>query len=587
MGFADLFRPKWKHSDPKVRIEAIKMYDHLVPVWDLATADPDPSVRKAVLEETMIATVMAHVLLHDADVGVRQVAARRLADVVGLPEMFAEVDEQWPKMPKAYHAVLQAQGKGEEACHALVRQVLDKEADPEVRAAVVPLLKGDEKGMVALAISDPSPQVGGAVLEELDDRETALRIALKAPAATALMAVRHLDNDGLARVASSPVDETVRRAAVERLDDDDGLVRVAQSDAPADLRLAAVQQMRYEDGLETLARKGKDPEVRVAAFERYLTMADEDEVKTLSGRLLGDADPRVRTLAVRHTDQTGRAEKLARSDPDEQVRLAALERVVDPTVASAIAAQDASPAVREAAAKAVNQPWKEKAARYRDWEDPQRWKVVRAFAGEVSSRFPKSQVVLNQDEEEIYVRGSLDDVPIQIGIWATFGSLSVSMRWESPLPDIDLTRDLTKKPVKARGDVWGEKDEVRLFLGPAIFVEGRRDDAQAMAAAWGVLPPEATEPVIDAMTRLDLSFAYFQSEEAKASFEKSFYEMDDPVGAVLEMARILVDFFKAVKAAPLPAAIPALEAGDCSYCGARFNKLRRSTCPNCGAPVAW
>ncbi len=585
MGFADLFRPRWKHSDPTVRIQAVQNLDARS-AWEVATTDPDSSVRKALLLATDVHTLLAHAALHDADPGVREVAVRHLAEEMVHSSMFALTDHLQVGMPAAFRSALKELGTAEEGCAAFVRKLLETDPRPSIKAALVPLYQDDREGLLALVRADPTPDLVAAAVEHLDE-EDLVRIAIEAPAAAGLGIVKNLDEEGLVKVICHAVSEEVRRAAAERLDWQDGFVQVALSDAPLDLRRSLAARVIYPSDLEILIKKAKDPEIRTSAFDRYAGQVSRDEVAELAVRLLNDADPVVRALGVRHADEVGRLEKLARSDPDERVRAAAVGRVIDPAVVAAIAAQDANPVVREAAAKAVNQPWKEKAARYRDWEDPLRWKVVRAFAGEVSSRFPRSQVVLNKDEEEVYVRGRLDDVPIQVRIWAAFGSLFVSMRWENPLPDMDLTRDLSKKPRKARGGDWGEKDEVRLFLGPAIFVEGQRDDAQAMAAAWGVLPPEATEPVLEAMTRLDLSFAYFQREEAKASFEKSFYEMDDPVGAVLEVARILVAFFKAVGAAQLPPAIPALEAGDCKYCGARFNKQRRSTCPNCGAPVAW
>ena len=53
MGFLDLFRPKWKHSDPSVRLEAVKGFttDDAAELAQVVRQDRDPRVRRVALKK--------------------------------------------------------------------------------------------------------------------------------------------------------------------------------------------------------------------------------------------------------------------------------------------------------------------------------------------------------------------------------------------------------------------------------------------------------------------------------------------------------------------------------------------------------
>ena len=52
MGFTDLFRPKWKHSDPEVRAEAVRQLgdDQAALLATIAKSDADARVRRIALK---------------------------------------------------------------------------------------------------------------------------------------------------------------------------------------------------------------------------------------------------------------------------------------------------------------------------------------------------------------------------------------------------------------------------------------------------------------------------------------------------------------------------------------------------------
>ena len=53
MGFLDLFRPRWKHSDPAVRIDAVKSLtpEDVVELGHVVKRDKDARVRRLALKK--------------------------------------------------------------------------------------------------------------------------------------------------------------------------------------------------------------------------------------------------------------------------------------------------------------------------------------------------------------------------------------------------------------------------------------------------------------------------------------------------------------------------------------------------------
>src|SRR5690349_6730485 len=80
MGILDKLKPqpRWKHSDPAVRLEAITELNGPSDLAALAEHDPDARVRKAALAKVEDAAVLGRVAAADADQGVRDAAADSL-----------------------------------------------------------------------------------------------------------------------------------------------------------------------------------------------------------------------------------------------------------------------------------------------------------------------------------------------------------------------------------------------------------------------------------------------------------------------------------------------------------------------------
>jgi hypothetical protein len=80
MGFLDRLKPqpRWKHSDPAVRLQAIPELDDAIELAALAEHDPDAGVRTAAIAKIVDPVVLDRVVTSDSDRSVGEAAADRL-----------------------------------------------------------------------------------------------------------------------------------------------------------------------------------------------------------------------------------------------------------------------------------------------------------------------------------------------------------------------------------------------------------------------------------------------------------------------------------------------------------------------------
>ena len=80
MGILDRLKPqpRWKHSDPAVRVQAIPELGDPIELAALAEHDPDAKVRKTAIAKVDDPVVLGRVTTSDIDPGVQDAAADRL-----------------------------------------------------------------------------------------------------------------------------------------------------------------------------------------------------------------------------------------------------------------------------------------------------------------------------------------------------------------------------------------------------------------------------------------------------------------------------------------------------------------------------
>ena len=83
MGLADFFRPKYRHSDVKVRLEAVRALtsDEADILATVAKSDKDPGVRRIAIEKLERVELLAELAASESDRANRDLAGTRAAEL--------------------------------------------------------------------------------------------------------------------------------------------------------------------------------------------------------------------------------------------------------------------------------------------------------------------------------------------------------------------------------------------------------------------------------------------------------------------------------------------------------------------------
>lgn len=207
MGFLDLFRPRWKHSDPAIRIEAVK------------SLTPEDLVE------------LGHVVKRDKDARVRRLALKKISD----PALLEEVAEHDPD-------------------ESLRRDAADKRSELLLASA----LSDEDESESLDAVSHLSPP---RVLVDV-----VCRAAFPAVQQAALERLR--DGKLLADVVRKCKDAQLRKAALAAIDDESVLADLACSDGPKDLLLEALSRVGDPTQLHHVVSRAKLKVLQKAAEQK-------------------------------------------------------------------------------------------------------------------------------------------------------------------------------------------------------------------------------------------------------------------------------------------------------------------------------
>ena len=222
MGFLDLFRPKWKHSDPAVRIEAVKEF----------TAEDD-------------ASLLAQVVRQDSDARVRRTALKKIAD----PGLLDELAQRDPD-------------------ESLRKDAADKAVELLVSAA---LQDGDEARALTAV---------GRISAQRTLADIAVRSSLESVRSAAL---RQISDDRCRAevVRRGTGDSALRTRALAAITDTDILRDLACSDAVKEVVVMAVGKLTERETLEAVLRKAKSKAARSAAQEKLDAMSPQPAGKAV------------------------------------------------------------------------------------------------------------------------------------------------------------------------------------------------------------------------------------------------------------------------------------------------------------------
>ncbi|MDB4965086.1 MAG: putative CheA signal transduction histidine kinase [Myxococcales bacterium] len=208
MGFADLFRPKWKHSNPEVRAEAVRQLgdDEAVLLATIAKSDSDARVRRIAVKRIADADVLTDVAAHDPDEGLRKAAIEKAEEVL-------------------------------------------------LTAAA----NGDGRALDALAKLN-HPRLLATVAHKSSDAAVRLRAVE--------LIIQAGDDKALADVVKRSTDVSLRKLGVDKLRDPGALRDIAISDGNKEVALAAVARLSDRAALDKVVNKAQSKAVRQAARDK-------------------------------------------------------------------------------------------------------------------------------------------------------------------------------------------------------------------------------------------------------------------------------------------------------------------------------
>lgn len=293
MALLDPFRPKWKHSDPKIRLAAVGSLEDEMLLFAIALHDGDGQVRNAAIAKLTSPGYLA-VVAQEAPLDDEKAAA---AEKLVHPEQLSEL----------------ARIGVEKVRLAAVRKL----SDPGLLAEIAE--QDDSRDVCLAAINNPhltDSAVFAGIIKAGSDKDITIA------------AFRRLsDPRVISEIAAHAEAPRVRMAAVENLADEAVLVRIARTDPDGDVRKAAfarlrgslqsesrpwidpvaVQALRDQGLLRDIACEAGDRKVRSAAVSGIMEPGLLVEVvKTAGSKTDGDVFPETRLSAVRKLDDETR-----------------------------------------------------------------------------------------------------------------------------------------------------------------------------------------------------------------------------------------------------------------------------------------
>ncbi len=256
-------KPKWQHADPETRKQALRELETTNPTLpELARRDPDPDVRRAVLERLGDLDLLQLIACEDGDAGVRAAAQERyralLAGQTADGPTLAERLERLRREPDA----------------DLADYLLRHAAEPELRLALLERID-TEPALAEIAMGDYHPDLRLAALERVHDPELLDRIA------------RHSRNR----------DKRLHRRARERLD---ALAAEQARAAHAERLCVEMENLRW-DG-ESGVNAGRFPRLEQEWRDQETTAPPEPRERYVQAR--------ARFLAERQASASRRGQRL-------------------------------------------------------------------------------------------------------------------------------------------------------------------------------------------------------------------------------------------------------------------------------------
>jgi Domain of Unknown Function (DUF349) len=202
MGFLDLFRPKWRHSDVEVRAEAVRDLDDAALLSRVLEDDAEARIRRIALKKISDLDTLLRASEKDSDAGVREAAREKASERLLRSATSDDDDDALAALRRLTAERDLAQvvrtGQSSEARKTALERVSDERllaeiarraADNELRVAAAKRIR-DPKLLEDLARSESHKGVALAVTDKLDDGRALGLVARGAKSAAARTAAK-------------------------------------------------------------------------------------------------------------------------------------------------------------------------------------------------------------------------------------------------------------------------------------------------------------------------------------------------------------------------------------------------------------
>jgi hypothetical protein len=273
MGFKDLFRPKWKHSDFIVREVAVKKLKDQKVLAEIAKNDDNRFVREEAVKKLEDQELLAAIAKNDKEEDVRKAAVSGIKDKDILVQI-AKTAKYWDVLNTALRSI-----KDESV---LARISIDDKTR-EVRMAAIDILTR-QADIAEVAKRGQTSEERKKAVSKLKKQKQLLKVAKREEEDEEVRAYalnRLKDQDALAEIARTEHNGRLRRTAIERLKDEAVLTEIALNDRDDDIRLTAANELNgTERGamLIQIVKTTKSDDVRSLALDnlKYTTFTDKD-----------------------------------------------------------------------------------------------------------------------------------------------------------------------------------------------------------------------------------------------------------------------------------------------------------------------
>jgi hypothetical protein len=163
MSLFDQLRPKWKHSDPAIRVEAVRRLDDQAVLESIVETDPDEKVRVAAIHGLTSQTAIARFAQSAESATVRESAVDRLEDRA----LLLRIGSLDPSATVRAHARAKCGGTGSASSH--LREALAKLQVAERKAAQAAELCGTLDKVCEALSQDPRFFINGGFAPDAED----------------------------------------------------------------------------------------------------------------------------------------------------------------------------------------------------------------------------------------------------------------------------------------------------------------------------------------------------------------------------------------------------------------------------------